>query len=63
MKLSDRIRRRWAPGKWRDEHPEISDGDGFSLATDEMLDDIVARPGGIPIWAGNGGAADRGEPD
>jgi len=25
--LRDRIRRWWNPGKWRDEQPEISDGE------------------------------------
>jgi hypothetical protein len=27
MTLSDRIKRWWNPGKWRDEHPEVSDGE------------------------------------
>jgi hypothetical protein len=63
VKLSDRIKRWWAPARWRDEHPEISDGDGSSLSTDERLDDVVARPGGVPNWAGNGGgSAGHSEP-
>jgi hypothetical protein len=63
MTLSDRIKRWWAPAKWRDEHPEISDGDGFSLSADDRLDDIVARPSGsdaVGYWAGNGSGT---EPD
>jgi len=29
VKVSDRVKRWWAPAKWRDEHPEVSDGDGY----------------------------------
>ena len=34
MTLRDRIRRWWNPGKWRDTHPEISDGEPASSDTD-----------------------------
>jgi hypothetical protein len=62
MKLTDRIRRWWAPARWRDEHPEISDGDGFSPSADGRLNDVVSRPRGVEIsnWAGNrGGTTDQ----
>ena len=31
MELRDRIRRWWSPAKWRDEHPEISESQGFAI--------------------------------
>jgi hypothetical protein len=37
MTLGDRLKRWWAPAKWRDEHPEISDGDGFALGREARL--------------------------
>jgi hypothetical protein len=39
MTLSDRIKRWWNPGKWRDEHPEVSEGEGFALSTEQRLTD------------------------
>jgi hypothetical protein len=45
MKLSERIRRWWNPGKRRDEHPEISDGDGFALSAEQRLTDNVGKGG------------------
>ena len=38
MKLSDRIRRWWAPAKWRDEHPEVSEGEGYALSEEQRGD-------------------------
>jgi hypothetical protein len=32
MRLSDRIRRWWAAAKWRDDHPEVSAGEGYALS-------------------------------
>jgi hypothetical protein len=43
MKLSDRIRRWWAPAKWRDEHPEYSAGEGFALGREQQLRDSVTK--------------------
>jgi hypothetical protein len=37
MRLTDRIRRWWKPAKWRDEHPEESDGEDSNLAEDQRL--------------------------
>jgi hypothetical protein len=45
MKLSDRIKRWWAPAKWRDEHPETSEGEGFALGHEEQLRQTVGKPG------------------
>jgi len=45
MKLSDRIKRWWAPAKWRDEHPVISDGEGYALSEEQRLADSVDQPG------------------
>jgi hypothetical protein len=39
--LRDRIRRWWSPAKWRDEHPEVSDGEGFALDAEQRLTDTV----------------------
>jgi hypothetical protein len=39
--LRDRLRRWWNPGKWRDEHPEISDGKGFALSAEQRLTDAA----------------------
>jgi hypothetical protein len=39
VKVRDRIRRWWNPGKWRDEHPEVSDGEGF----DDTAQKLAAR--------------------
>jgi hypothetical protein len=39
VKLSDRVRRWWNPGKWRDAHPEVSDGEGFALSAEQTLAD------------------------
>jgi len=38
MKLSDRIKRWWAPAKWRDEHPEESEGEGYALSEEQRRD-------------------------
>jgi hypothetical protein len=52
--LHDRIRRWWNPGKWLDEHPEISDGQGFALSEEDQLSQTVEEPhllkgqGGMP---------------
>jgi hypothetical protein len=35
--LRDRIRRWWNPGEWRDEHPEVSDDEGFALDAEQSL--------------------------
>lgn len=48
MKLSDRIRRWWSPAKWRDEHPEVSDGEGFALDAEQRLTGTVGKEGLIP---------------
>jgi len=40
MKLSDRIKRWWAPAKWRDEHPEVTEGgQGHPLSEAERAED------------------------
>jgi hypothetical protein len=40
MTLSDRIRRWWAPAKWRDEHPEVTEGgEGHPLSDEERAED------------------------
>ena len=41
--LGDRIKRWWAPAKWRDEHPEYSDGEGFALGREQQLRDNVPQ--------------------
>ena len=38
MTLWDRVRRWWSPAKWRDEHPEVSDGEGYALTEEERLE-------------------------
>jgi hypothetical protein len=43
VKLSDRIRRSWAPAKWRDEHPEYSEGEGFALGHEQQMRDSVTK--------------------
>ena len=43
MKLSDRIRRWWSPAKWRDEHPEVTDGEGFALDAEQRHTDTVGK--------------------
>jgi hypothetical protein len=49
MKLSDRIRRWWAPAKWRDEHPDVSEGEGFTLSAEQRLIDTVAKGRQLPM--------------
>jgi hypothetical protein len=44
MKLSDRIRRWWAPAKWRDEHLEVSDGEGFALSEEDQRRQTSEKP-------------------
>jgi hypothetical protein len=48
MKLSDRIKRWWAPAKWRDEHPEISEGEGLALDAEQRLNDTVGKESVLP---------------
>jgi hypothetical protein len=43
MKLGDRIIRWWSPAKWRDEHPEMSDGEGFALDAEQRRTDTVEK--------------------
>ena len=43
MKLSDRIRRWWSPAKWRDEHPDDSDGEGFALDAEQRVTDTAGK--------------------
>jgi len=38
VKLSDRIKRWWAPAQWRDEHPEESEGEGYALSDEQRGD-------------------------
>ena len=45
MRLRDRIRRWWAPAQWRDDHPEISDGDGYALTGVETQTSRDVRAG------------------
>jgi hypothetical protein len=39
MGLSDRIQRWWKPAKWRDEHPEDSDGEGYALSEEQQIEE------------------------
>ena len=40
MNLSDRIKRWWAPAKWKDEHPEVTEGgQGHPLSDEERGED------------------------
>ncbi len=41
--LRDRIRRWRNPAKWRDEHPEVSDGEGFALGAEQRQIDAVEK--------------------
>lgn len=43
MGLRDRVRRWWSPAKWRDEHPEVSDGEGFALPTEQRGTDTRGK--------------------
>jgi hypothetical protein len=43
MKLSERISRWWRPAKWRDEHPEVSEGEGFALGAEQGRVDTVDK--------------------
>ena len=43
MRLRDRIRRWWSPAKWRDEHPEISEGEGFAHDAEQRHTDTVGK--------------------
>jgi hypothetical protein len=36
VRLGDRIRRWWSPARWRDEHPEDSDGEGYPLSGEQQ---------------------------
>jgi len=47
MTLRDRIRRWWNPGKWRDEHPEVSDGEGFALSGEQSHSDNASAESSI----------------
>ena len=48
MTLRDRIRRWWGPAKWQDEHPEVSDGDGFALSAEQMRADTALKGKQLP---------------
>jgi len=37
--VSDRFQRWWSPAKWRDEHPEGSEGEGYALSEEQELDE------------------------
>jgi len=39
VKLSDRFRRWRNPAKWRDEHPEDSEGEGYALSEEQQLEE------------------------
>ena len=40
MNLSDRIKRWWNPGKWKDEHPVVTEGgEGHPLTEAERAED------------------------
>jgi len=41
--LRDRFRRWWSPAKWRDEHPEVSDGESLALDAEQRHADIVGK--------------------
>lgn len=43
MKLSDRLRRWWSPAKWRDEHPEESEGEGYALSEEQQLEETHGK--------------------
>jgi hypothetical protein len=45
MKLSDRIKRWWAPAQWRDDHPETSDGEGFAESEEQERAEGIQHPG------------------
>jgi len=49
MTLRDRIRRWWNPGKWRDEHPAASEGEGFALSGEQALIDTASKEVLIPL--------------
>jgi hypothetical protein len=48
MTLTERIRRWWSPAKWRDEHPEVSEGEGFALGSEQRLADTVGKGKQLP---------------
>src|SRR5436190_19530923 len=39
MGLADRFRRWWKPAKWRDGHPEDSDGEGYALSEEQQVEE------------------------
>jgi hypothetical protein len=43
MKLKERFQRWWSPAKWRDEHPEESDGEGYALSEEQQLDEEYGK--------------------
>ncbi len=43
MKLSDRLRRWWSPAKWRDEHPEESEGEGYALSEEQEVEETYGK--------------------
>ena len=59
VKLSDRIRRWWNPAEWRDEHPEISDGEGSALSGENSDRQAVVKPGPLPLAFGPAGDVPR----
>jgi hypothetical protein len=40
------------PAKWRDEHPEVSDGEGFALSAEQMRADAVPKGKQLPKSTG-----------
>ena len=47
MGLSERIKRWWNPAQWRDDHPEISEGEGFALGHEQQRRQTVAKPSAL----------------
>jgi hypothetical protein len=43
VKLSERFQRWWSPAKWRDEHPEESDGEGYALSEEQQLEEQYGK--------------------
>lgn len=46
MRLADRIRRWWHPAEWRDEHPQVSDGETLSKEQRAELHQMQYRDAG-----------------
>jgi hypothetical protein len=41
--LRDRIRRWWNPGKWRDDHPEVSGGECYAQTEGQRAEMWTSR--------------------